>query len=163
MKPIIDVVVTSNDLFGDQITEDLQKNGYSVTSNAKNILSDIFPKAGTSYRLVILKVPGEEISYSKARRFGKKCGYKLLPIEVASLLAKAVSIAELKVHGIRWVGCMSKPISGVYHDRILSFGRNSDESLWFGAVEAFLLLNEGSIPLVFKQGGAFAFFCPITT
>ena len=100
VKPVIDVVVTSNDLFWDQITEDLQKNGYSVTSNAKKILFDVFPQAGTSYRLVIVKVPGEKISYSKARRFGKKCGYKLLPIEVASLLAKAVSGVELKAHGI---------------------------------------------------------------
>ncbi|MEK7104913.1 MAG: hypothetical protein AAB868_02650 [Patescibacteria group bacterium] len=160
VKPVIDVVVTSNDLFWDQITEDLQKNGYSVTSNAKKILFDVFPQAGTSYRLVIVKVPGEKISYSKARRFGKKCGYKLLPIEVASLLAKAVSGVELKAHGILWVGCMSKPIGGLSHDRILAFGRNSDESLWFGAVEAFLLLYEGSIPLVFRQGGAFAFLLP---
>lgn len=123
------------------------------------IVVTLVSETGISYRVGLVKdIPYKEITYRKVCRFGKSCGYKLLPVEIGSLLRKEISDEEMKAAGILWVGCMSKTIEDLYsyHKYILGFGRGSR----FGRVEAFFLSDIGSIPLVFRQGGAFAFLMP---
>lgn len=161
VTPVMTVTVNLDNRCGKEIAMDMKKRGCSVTQNAKEILSEIFPKAGVICRVGLIKgedISHKELTYSRVRRFGKRHGYKLLPVEIGSLLRKEISDEEMKAAGILWVGCMSKTIEDLYsyHEYILGFGRSSH----FGRVEAFFLSDIGSIPLVFRQGGAFAFLMP---
>lgn len=165
VAPIITVTVNLDNRCGEEIAMDMKKRGCSVTQNAKEILSGIFPKPGVSYRVGLIRgedISHKELTYSRVRRFGKRHGYKLLPVEVGPFLRENISNEELKAIDIWWVGCMSKVVDGSYsyHDRILGFGRNKVEDSWFGAVETHFVSDMGSVPLIFRKGGAYAFLLP---
>lgn len=165
VTPVITVTVNLDNRCGEEIASDMKKKGCSVTQNAKNILSEIVSKAGLSCRVGLIRgedISHKELTYSRVRRFGKRHGYKLLPVEVGSFLRENISNEELKAVDIWWVGCMSKVVEGSYsyHDRILGFGRNKVAGSWFGAVETHFVSDIGSVPLVFRKGGAYAFLLP---
>ena len=137
------------------------KNIFSRREFTPIINVTVISETGISYRVGLIKAedfPYKDITYPRAKRFGKKCGYKLLPDDVEPLLRKKILDEELKAMGILWVGCMSKPIEDCYsyHKYILGFGRGS----LFGKVETHFVSDLGSIPLVFRKGGAYAFLLP---
>lgn len=165
ITPVITVTVNLDNRCGEEIAMDMKKKGCSVTQNAKEILSEIFSKAGVSYRVGLIRgedIPYKELTYSRVCRFGKRHGYKLLPLEAGPFIRENISDEVLKAAGIWWVGCMSKTINGrySYHDRIFGFGRNPITGSWFGAVETHFVSDMGSVPLVFRKGGAYAFLLP---
>ena len=164
VAPIIAVTVKLDDRCGEEIATDLEKNTCLVTKDAKKIILGIFSKPGT-YRVGLIRgedIPYKKLTHSRVRRFGKRHGYKLLPLEVGPFLRKKISDEDLMTAEIWWVGCMSETVEGrfSYHKLILGFGRNSVNGSWFGTVETHFLSDMGALPIDFSKGGAYAFLLP---
>ena len=145
------------DALWDDITASAFKTGYK-TEKKEELLETIVQMSSNEGGIIADFFSGSGTTATVAERFGRKCGYKLLPDDVEPLLRKKILDEELKAMGILWVGCMSKPIEDCYsyHKYILGFGRGS----LFGKVETHFVSDLGSIPLVFRKGGAYAFLLP---
>ena len=176
------VMVKSEGKYPKELKKDLFGLGYDITEIGESLLGDIIPTMEKIYKVAIIKkedISPKPLTFPKVRRFGKRRGLKMLPIETAPLLRKAVSDKDMEDQGVWQVVCMHKsaPLCGddyyrqslddryrmafgryAYGRSAKEFGPSSAHNSWFGAVKVFSECGDmGTFPTTLRDGGAFAF------
>ncbi len=133
------IEVTSDGRNERQFISSLERAGYNISSQAKNILQEtaLVDLEEQTHKLVIIRgkeFDGECLT-TNVHAEAEHRGYLIPPVEVAFLLREVISDKELEQMGLLWLIVMHEPIRHGGHLSLFSLnqankGRNLDVSVY---------------------------------
>lgn len=133
--------LTATGLTGPNWIERLEKNGYNISSYARNVLNNTaykkhILKKDTKLNVAFVSVKDMGKNYAttqEIQEFAKSKGYEIPTAEVALLVREAISDEEMKKMGFWYIVTLHDPIKDSDGDPFVLSAYRDDGGRWVGA------------------------------